>query len=208
MNTQVSPVLTQGFPNFSTFNLNAFMAHWNKFYHDVYGLTLDPTQIAFPPVEQALGAGVVIAGDFTIEQDLVEIRKRTKNNFLYRYTDNKIDELVQKDCPQKPYAVWAYPATESTDQASSLSGKSYLDIKEMSIPVMIFSEYTRFFLWHLWATGKPLDQKSVTLSGSLDADGVVLHGNWDDDRFYVFWCLQGDSYPSIRARRVVLPPMS
>jgi len=38
----------------------------------------------------------------------------------------------------------------------------------------------------------------------LDADGNVLNGNWNDDRFNVNYCNQRNSNDNIRFRQVVL----
>ncbi|TSC74163.1 MAG: hypothetical protein G01um101444_377, partial [Parcubacteria group bacterium Gr01-1014_44] len=100
------------------------------------------------------------------------------------------------------------PAIEATEQAPHLAKKSYDDIQVMNVPVMNFAEYARFFLWHLWATGQPLDRESCTLTGSLDADGDVLGGCWLAVRFHAGWFGRGSSSGSIRFRQVVLPPLS
>jgi len=110
-----------GFALFNKFDVEAFFASWAKFYRDVYGFDLNGDKLVLPPVEQAMGAGVVIARSITIEQDLAVIKKMTKSGQLYRYTNSNIDELIQKDKearrPAGPYAIWTAPAVESTDQA-------------------------------------------------------------------------------------------
>ena len=74
---------------------------------------------------------------------------------------------------------------------------------------MNYTEYTLFFFWFMWVTeGEPLDKESWTLSGSLDADGVVLSGDWGGDRFRVGWCNRDGSHDSLRFRQVVLPSLS
>ena len=116
---QISPA--SNFPSFTKFDLGAFLGSWTKFYRDVYGFDLNGDKLVLPPVEQAMGAGVVIARSITIEQDLAVIKKMTKSGQLYRYTYSNIDELIQKDKearrPAGPYAIWTAPAVESTDQA-------------------------------------------------------------------------------------------
>ncbi len=210
-NTNVNP--DSSFPSFNKFDLEAFLGSWAKFYRDVYGFDLNGGGITLPPVEQALCSGVVMARGITIERDLAEIKKRTKKNLLYRYTDSDIDKLIQKDKeadrPRGPYAFWTAPAVEATQQAPHLDKKSYNQIVEMNLlsQVMIFAEYVRFFLWFLWATGEALDRQSVTLSGSLGADGCALYGCWYGGRFYVSWSSRGNAVPSLRARQIVLPPL-
>mgnify|MGYP001603551529 CR=1 FL=1 len=197
------------FPSFTTFNLAAFLASWKKLYLEVFSITLDPERIALPPVEEALGAGVVMHPDVTIEHILAEIKKRTVGDLLWRYTDTDLDTYVQKDSeawrPAGVYAVWVYPATEATEQAPELTEKSYDDIQKISIPIANFREYTMLYLWHLVVTGTHLDTNSWTLSSSLDADGGVLLGLCDGGRFGVDYFNRHDSGSDIRARRVVLP---
>ena len=197
------------FPSSLKFDTIAFLAHWQQFYLKVYGFNLNGGGIALPPIDQALGSGVVMDRSITIEQDLAEIKKWTKKNLLYRYTNDSIDNLIQKDKeaprPAGPYAIWAAPAVEAIQQAPHLMKKSYDDIQES---IMNFGEYTRFFLWHLWATNEPLDRQSWTLSGSFDADGSVLDGSWVDDRFHVCWYNRDHSHDYVRARQIVLPPLA
>ena len=203
-----------GFPSFSRFDVGEFLGSWAKFYCDVYKLDLNGEGMAMPPLEQAMGAGVVMARSITIEQDLAEIKKRTKNNVLYRYTNSDIDQLIQKDKeaarPTGPYAIWTSPTVESTDQAPHLAKKSYNDVVAMNLlpQVMTFAEYTRFFCWFLWVTGQPLNRKSWTLTGSLVADGRVLSGDWYGGRFSMIWSHRDDASDGIRFRQVVLPPLS
>lgn len=201
------------FPLFNRFDLEAFLGSWAKFYRDVYGFDLNGRGIALPPIEKAMGAGVVMARSITIEQDLVEIKKRTKKNLLYRYTDSKIDELIQKDKeaarPTGPYVVWTTPAIEAINQGPHLAGKSYNDIQKMNVSVMNFAEYTRLFLWHLVATGEPLDRESWTLTGSLVAGDGVLGGGWFGGGFGAVWCGRGGARVYVRFRQVVpSPPLS
>ncbi len=209
-NTNVLP--SAGFPSFNKFDLEAFLASWDKFYRDVYKLDFNAGGFALPSEERAMGSGGVMARSITIEQDLAEIKKRTKQNLFYRYTNSDIDQLIQKDKeaprPTGSYAIWTAPAIEATEQAPHLAKKSYDDIQVMNVPVMNFAEYARFFLWHLWATGQPLDRESCTLTGSLDADGDVLGGCWLAVRFHAGWFGRGSSSGSIRFRQVVLPPLS
>lgn len=204
-----------GFPSFVSFSPVAFLASWVKFYQEVHGLTIDPAAVLLPPLDQALGAGVVMVPGITIEQDLAEIRKRTPGQVLYRYTEDNLDQSIQKnqEMPRPQggvYAVWTTPVSEATDQAPELARQSYEGIGKLNpaVPVMLFGEYVRFFLWFLWATGQPLDRRDVTLSGSLAAVGYVLRGDWRGVRFSVGWYVQRYSSGGLRARRVVLPPLA
>lgn len=202
------------FPSFTKFDLGAFLGSWAKFYRDIHGFDLNGEDLVLPPIEQAMGAGVVMAQSVTIERDLAAIKKITKSDQLYRYTSNNIDETVQRDKearrPAGPYVLWTAPAIEATDQTVHLAKKSYNDITEMGIlpQVMTFAEYTRFFCWFLWTTGRPLDLKTITLTGSLEADGGVLDGGWCGDGFGVGWDGRGNASGSFRFRQVVLPPLS
>ncbi len=203
-------LITTNFPSFTTFDLGAFLESWAKFYADVFGVALNLGEIALPPLEQALGAGVVMHSNITIERILAEIRNRTLGRVLYRYTKSDLDGYVQQDKEAwRPargvYAVWMYPAVEATDQAPELAEKSYKEIGQLGIAVANFREYAMLFLWHLALTGKPLDRQAITLSGSLVADGHVLGGGWHGDRFSVYWYDRHDSCSSLRARQVVLP---
>lgn len=205
---------TPSFPSFTKFDLSAFLGSWAKFYRDIHGFDLNGEDLVLPPIEQAMGAGVVMAQSVTIERDLAAIKKITKSDQLYRYTSNNIDETVQRDKearrPAGFYVFWTSPAVESTDQAPQLAKKSYSDIVEMDIlpQVMTFAEYARFFCWFLWTTGEPLDRKSWTLTGSLVAGGFVLGGGWDGGGFDVCWCSRDDASAYVRFRQVVLPPLS
>ena len=161
-------------------------------------------------MEEATGAGVVIAGDVTIEMALTFIQSRTPGERIYRYVPD-VDAYINRDAeaprPDRPYAVWCAPAVEAIDQAPEIAGKSWEDMAmlESAIPTMNALEYLVFFAWHLWATKNPLDMKSVTLTDSLDADGYVLYGRWDGDMAYVDTWHRRDFYSSLRARRIVLP---
>lgn len=210
--TQIVPV--SKFPSFTQFNLDEFLGSWAKFYRDVHGFDLNGDGLALPPIDQAVSVGGVMAHSVTIERDLTAIKKMTKSGQFYRYTSSNIDELIQKDKearrPTSPYAFWTAPAMEATDQAPHLAKKSYKDVVEMNIlpQVMTFAEYARFFCWFFWATGQPLDRESWTLTDSLDTDGRVLVGDWNDGRFYVSWSFRGSSHGNLRFRQVVLPPLS
>lgn len=203
--------LENGFPSFLTFNLEAFLASWVQFYQDAHGISVDPSSILLPDLNLELGAGVVMAGNITIEQGLAGIKKLTPSGQLYHYTDESIDKIINRQRessrPNQPYAAWAYPALEATDQALQLAKKSYLENQKLAVPVMNYNEYVRFAHWHLWATGIPLDRRTVTLSDSLVADSHVLSGDWGDG-FRVGWSRRQYSGDGIRFRQVILPPLA
>lgn len=197
------------FPSFMSFDIQLFLAYWDRFYQDVYNITINMAMVLLPSVENTLGAGVLMIPGITIEQDLAQIKERTAGKRLHRYTVRDMDDfIVQKAEPARPkgsYAAWCFPAVEATDQAPHLAEKSYLDNRAAKEPVMLFREYTRFFLWHFWATGQPLDRDSMTLSGSLDMDGRVLRGRWRDGKFSISGIYQQHTSDNFCARQVLSP---
>ena len=200
----------KGFLSFMVFNLAGFLASMVEFYQEEFSLILDSRKVLLPPTESALGAGIIMAGGITIEQDLAKI-KALSDGELYRYIDENIDECIDREKeqprPVEPYGLWTPAAVEAVDQAPRLAGKSYLDVQEMKeLPlVMNFAEYVRFARWHLWATGQPLDRNNATLTSSLDADGHVLRGDRCGVGFRVNCFSQHHSYALFRFREVVLP---
>ncbi|MEK7616274.1 MAG: hypothetical protein AAB420_03660 [Patescibacteria group bacterium] len=204
------PQIVPGAKNFINFDLSAFMVSWTKFYGRIFQITLDPASVLLPPLELALGSGLIRHPDVTIEKVLSAWKKNTPKELLYRYTESDLDAAIQKEKeswrPSGTYVAWAYPAIEATDQAPELAEKSYEDIQAMpGVWVMNYPELPLYALWHYVETGVPLDQKTVSLSDSLDAAGRALGGSWHGDGFCVHWCHRRGSHPSIRARRIVLP---
>ena len=211
---QVPPQAMNTFPTFTTFNVVGWLESMKSFYNEAFNIVVEPKLVRLPDIAQATGAGIVVSKLATIEGALAFIKSRTPKELMYRYVERNLDEYIDIKAkaarPDRPYAVWCAPAVEATDQAPELHNLSYDGIKKLDVPVFVANalEYWLLFAWHLWATGRPLDIKSVTLTGSLGTVGVVVRGYWNDDRAYVDYCGRSDSDPFIRARQVVLPPLS
>lgn len=187
----------------SGINTVAFLADWTLFYKEVFGLTVDLSQIPLPAYRLGFNWGVAVLKGLTKQQ----VFDKGKELFpSWKYTNQDLDTAVSKDIRtnDETHIIWCRDRREADEEHKN---KSANDIKEQGINPMTFHERKLLGLWFYWKTkGHHLDKKRATLcAGSRYSDGgvpgVFWHGSYDRllvDRYGV-----GDYDDGFRAREVV-----
>jgi len=173
------------------------LAEWSRFFHEIFGLEADLSQIKIPAEKSSFGWLVVVLEGMTAQR----LYDKCRELFGARkYTDRSLNEAVTSD-RRGNYAVWFRDRVEADEE---LRNKSANDLKGAGVPGITLEERLMLELFYWWKTKKNLDIKNVTLcSGSRDSGGRVPYVDWDGDGLSVVWCSPGHRGDCLRSRQAV-----
>lgn len=157
------------------------VANWVKFYHEIFGLDLDPTEIKLPNECNGFNWLIVVVKGLTYNQVFGQCAKRFKS---WRYYCDLDKAIVHDDRqPTKTYAVRVRNRVEADEEHRNKSANT---ISQAGIKGTTALERMLLELWYHWKTDEYLDITNVTIcSGSRYADGGVPFADRYNDKFYV-----------------------
>ncbi|MDD5043805.1 MAG: hypothetical protein PHD51_04080 [Patescibacteria group bacterium] len=151
-----------------------------RFYQEVFGLTVDATQVVLPPERQRFGWLLLVPAEMTLNRAWAKCQERFKEYWSY-YGDD-LDQAVpinERD-PAKigAYAVRFRDRVEADEEWKNTSANQ---IASKEITTITLLERLSLGLWYHWKTGgKHLDIHNWTLcAGSRDSYGNVPHVSLD-----------------------------
>lgn len=172
---------------------------WEKFYLDVFGLTVDFSQVKIPAQKAGFTRLIFVAKGLTLNGVYDACAKRFACS---RYNDDLDASVTENDRkPVENYAIWVRETVEADEGLKNLSAN---DLKKKKVVTMTLLERMLYELKYFLETGKHLDIKNVALcAGSRYSDGRVPCANWLDSEFKVSWDRPDYSDPYLRAREAV-----
>ncbi|MEN9613813.1 MAG: hypothetical protein RLZZ347_120 [Candidatus Parcubacteria bacterium] len=171
---------------------------WEKFYLDVFGLTVDFSQVKIPAQREGFTRLIVVLKGLTLNGVRDVCNRRLLCEF---FTDDLDTEVVVND--RMPIETYAILARDSVDSDENLAGYSAEDILGMKLVTMTLLERMLLELM-CYVEGRRLDVKTSTICpGSRYADGDVAGADFRDEPFKVRCFLIQGCGPDLRAREVI-----
>ena len=172
---------------------------WQKFYLDVFGLTVDLSQVRIPVQQKGFIRLIFVAQGLTLNGVYDACAKRFS---CWRYNDDLDAAVTENDrTPTEHYAIWVRDTIEADQKLQNLSAN---DLKEKQCVTMTLLERMLFELKFFLEAGKHLDIQNVSLcAGSRSSGGGVPGAYWGDGEFEVGWCRPDGCDPDLRARQAV-----
>lgn len=158
-----------------------------KYYQEVYGITLDLSEIVFPENQEFSS---IMVDDLSQDED--QVMDCIKNYFnkkespvnLYKYK-NPVAENIDRESEklqirqlQSGLVVFAHKGGDEPD----LLNMSYNTAVENKIQFAKYREYLRMTGFHRFIKGYFMDRKGWTRTSSKWTDGYLVDGYWDDGR--------------------------
>jgi hypothetical protein len=175
------------------------IADWVKFYHEVFGLDLDPTEIKLPAERDGFNWIIAVVKGLTNDGVFEICAKRFKS---WRYYDDLDKAVTQND--REPTETYVVRVRDRVGADEEHKDKSANVTTQAGIKGTTILERMLLELWYHWKTGKHLDKETLTIcSSSRYADGYVPLANWNDDKFNVSSVHPGRAGDHWRVREIV-----
>lgn len=178
------------------------VAEWQKFYSEVFGLTVDLSGLVAPPKPEGDWWLIVVVPGITYNQLMAALRRLFP---VWVYADD-LDKAIdmareQRRAIDKPYAIWVRANVEADPDNTNKSANDLGNTPQITLMERLLLEGVYFR-----RVGKHLDARSYTLcAGSHHSDGHVPSVHWDgsDDKLAVHHDGNPDSRGSdLRSRSV------
>jgi hypothetical protein len=173
---------------------------WKDFYHDVFGLKLDFSNISISKYQKDFDRLIIMTEGMTPQKlydkcaELFQCRK---------YTNRNLDEAITSDrtAQNGAYTVWFRDRQEADEELKNLSANC---LRERNISGITLEERLLFELKYFKETKGHLDIQNVTLcSGSRCVVGLAPLVGWGGDKLNVDWCSLDGASGNLRARQAV-----
>ena len=174
---------------------------WEKFYLNIFGLTIDLSQVKLPLHHQGFNRLIIVAKWLTLNRTYDTCAKHFP---CWRDNDDLNASVTVNDrTPTESYAIWVRDTVEADENLKSLSAD---DLKEDSVSCLTLTERLLYELKFFTETQKHLDKTNYTLcASSRDPNGYVPCVGWDPfcGGVCVRWDGSRDRRSGGRARQVV-----
>lgn len=178
---------------------DGWAAEWTRFYHEIFGITVDLSGVRIPDDPGGFGRVVFVASGLTLNTVWGKCRKWFPSSSVY---GDDMDTAVPANSTEEPYAKRFRNRVEADEENKSLSADTLCQRNANSITLL-----TRLLLelWYCWRTGGAhLDLINWTLcAGSRDGDGGVPCVYWGGRELRVCYYSPDDARDDIRARSAV-----
>lgn len=174
--------------------------NWQKFYFEVFDLTVDFSGVKLADDPGGFGWEVVVTKGLTLNKVWAKCCKRFN---CYSYLGDDLDQTVPKNDRQatKNYAKRFRDRVEADEENKNLSANTLIKRKVQGITLL---ERLLLELWYHWTTGKHLDIQCVTLcTDSRDQRGGVPAVDWSGYGLWVDGYNPDDSGDNLRTRSAV-----
>ena len=205
------PAPNRGVDFASRLDTAKFLAEWQRFYQEVFGVTVDFSNVTLPPVISGFNWGVAVASGMTAERIVVKMCKSFKvskpSDYKHCYEGYKdLDDLglskLSKEKPvrsdDKPYVIWVRDNIEPGEEL-----KSFVPIP--LVHMITLREQLLLELWFNWrSSGKHLEGMTDCWGSThmvVNFNSSVPMVEWKDDVLCISFCsLMGSG--NIHAPRV------
>ncbi len=159
------------------------VADWVKFYHEVFGLELDPTEIELP-VERDDFNWIVLVAKGLARNVVFDLCTKRFDRKTWRYYDDLNSAVTEND--RQPTETYVIRVRDGIEADECHQNKSANTATKAGIQGMTNLERMLLELWYHWKMNDHLDQKSLTIcSGSRYAGGHVPSACWHGGKFGV-----------------------
>lgn len=176
---------------------NDWLADWQKFYNDVFGLELDFSEVRIPEKKDGFDRLIVVACGMTPQRLFDKCQEMFPS---LKYTDKNLDEFIKSDrtVQNGHYAIWVRDRIEADEENRNLSAN---DLKERGGDEETLEERELHELKFFKETGRHLDLQNWTLcTGSRNSFGSVPCANCNDGKFKVNWNNPRNHNDNLRSR--------
>lgn len=186
-------------------NYKSIIADWQRFYQEVFGLTVDFSKVEIPDNSKTnLNFLELIAQGLTYQ--MLHNKEKEMYPKYWDWSDDWPDNINMKfeeRIPDKHYAIW-HSGDKEADKI--YKNKSANWILEKKIKTMTRLEGGVFGLYMLWKHNIIIDQEFISLwSGSRYSGGHVPRSCWYSGRgrFYSVWYYSDNADDNLRPRPAV-----
>jgi hypothetical protein len=173
------------------------LEQWIRFYQEVFGVTVDFSDLDIPGAKDGFNWLVVMLESLTPNKLFAKCKERFS---CRRYTED-LDTVQSKRIAKKTYAIWLRDRIEADEENKN---KSADDCDKEGLNGITLEERLLLELFYHWRTGKHLDIENWTLcSGSRYSLGFVPDVRFCSDGVCVYYCTPGSYGESLRARAAV-----
>ena len=189
----------------ATGTIDKKVVEWCRFYREIFGLDLDPSEIRLPEERKGFGWIVLVAKGLTYNY-VFEKCETHFNGEAWRYCADLDKAVTMNDREStETYAIRVRDRIEADEEHKNKSANM---VTKEGVKGMTGLERMLLELWYHWKTrGDHLDRKTSTIcSGSRYADCNVPSARWFGGRFIVGGVLPDDRGDDWRVRETVSLP--
>ena len=151
----------------------AFLTDWQKHFVEVYGLTVDLSNVKLPPVRDGFGWGVVRIPELSTQRIWEKLVTQFKAHMSgHDNLDQDIDITQEaRTTANGPYVIWVRDRVEADQEHKNCTA---VGLAKQGINCITLAERLALEVWFNWKTGRNLDQASMTLNAG--SRYVARHG--------------------------------
>ncbi len=165
-------------------NVFAQIPMLEKYFSEVYGLTIDLSQLMFPE-NDALPAFMAVPPQLSEDAIMEAIQKFcAKKNLavdLYRYKNPAAENIDRTREQRRPSGLYIFAHSGEDEPDAKYRGKSYDDATALGFPFASAKEYLLMTGFHKFVKGYFMDKKGWTRTSSLWSDGYLVGGGSSAD---------------------------
>lgn len=180
---------------------DGWASEWTRFYHEVFGLTVDWEGIKLSDDQPGFGWTVYVASGITQNRVWAKCRDMFPCN---SYFGDDLDRVVPTNA-RTSSSAYAKRFRNRVSADEELKNMSANDLAKREIKGITVLERMLMELWYHWKTGGGhLDLVTVTLcAGSRNADGNVPDAYWSAGQFQLDCYYPGHARGHLRTRSAV-----
>ena len=176
-----------------------------RYFHEVFGYTLDLTGVVFPEKE---GFATYMAVPSDLDEDQIFSRITTYFKVGQYAYQSPVVSNINRDVEQKrPQGLYVFSHRGGDEPDAEYRNKSYDDATEMGMTFMSSKEYLLATGFHHWVNKDHfMDVNGWTRTSSLWSGGRLVLGGWDpsDGDLYLSYGFRGFRRPDSGPRELVL----
>lgn len=176
------------------------LASWQVFYYNMFGFSLDLSNLKLPEQVPGFDRLIVVAEGLTPTKLVEAMREKMK---VWVWDEKWLKKVTSVRKTNKTYGMWVRDRQEADEELKSESAN---DLEGKGINTITLEERLLYGFKYFIETGKHLDINNVTLcASSRNSYGDVPGVGWGSDygRVYVDWDYSGYRSEDLRGREAV-----
>ncbi len=193
---------------FSSEEVSRFLLlEWEKFYQDVFKISVDLSNVKIPEKRIGFDRLIVVAQGMSPQKLFNKCKELFPCQISRMYADSDLDKIIhsKRTAQNGAYAVWFRNTVEADEVFKSMDT---CDLERKGIQSITLEERFLMELKYFIETGRHLDIKNMTLCASSPyPNGDFPEISWHSGKenfLDIGWCTYRASFKYLRARQAIL----